>query len=310
MPRRPIAAVVLAACLVLAGCAGVGNGGGNGAADGASATQASDAMQGAAPATEGGDGGSQSGDGSDGAADPTDLSNRAARQALVRTGTVTLEVDDYDAARTSLVATVRGMGGFVGDSDQQLHREGNRTWTTGQVVLRVPAERFGDLLSAAKREGTVVSEGTQTRDVGDQLVDLEARLENLRARRDRLRAFYDRANSTEELLAVEERLSSVQGKIERLKAQKRALEEDVAYSTLTVKLREPEPDVESRETENDDGTAFHRRSVVAAFLDSVDALVVFVRATLVAFAYVAPFLVAFVVPAGALGLVAWRRRSD
>lgn len=305
MSRTTVAAVVLAVCLVLAGCSGAGGGaGGSDGGDAGAATVGGDADRGMAEPTDDGN----AGDGGD-ATDPADAADPAARQALVRTGTVTLRVEAYDPARSSLVATVRGMGGYVGNSERTRHRDGNRTWTTGQVVLRVPAERFRDLLSAARAEGTVLSERTGTEDVSDQLVDLEARLENLRARRDRLRAFYEGANDTQDLLAVEDRLSEVQGEIERLQARKAALEESVAYSTLTVKLREPEPDPDPEPTTDDDGQAFHQRSIVGAFLDSVGALVLLLETAVVAAAYLAPFALAVGIPVGAVGIVAWRRRG-
>ncbi|PSQ19097.1 DUF4349 domain-containing protein [Halobacteriales archaeon QS_8_69_26] len=311
MKRRTIATVLLAACLVLAGCSGLGSDGASDAPgdDGANTEAAmkadqQEAMEGAPP--DDGGGGEPNADQSG----SPDAKSPAARQAVIRTGTVNVEVEDYDASRTSLVATARGMGGFVSDSQQTLNREGNRTWTTGQVVLRVPADRFTDLLAAVRDEGTVVSERTQAKDVSDQLVDLEARLENLRRERERVREFYDQANTTQELLRLEERLSEIQGEIERLEAKKRSLEDKVAYSTLTVKLEEPEPDPEPEEEEEEEQQAFHERSVVGAFADSVNTLVVFVRGAVVTLAYAAPFLLAFGIPIGGVGAAVWRWRRD
>lgn len=155
---------------------------------------------------------------------------------------------------------------------------------TGTVVLRVPSENYSDLQSDIRGEGTVVSERTGTRDVSDRLVDLEARLTNLRERRDRLRTFYENANGTEELLAIERELSEVQGEIERLEARQRSLEQQVAYSTLRVELREDAPGPQQV------NTPFHQQSLVSVFLHSVESLYVAGRTVLVAFVAATPWL--------------------
>jgi len=164
----------------------------------------------------------------------------------------------------------------------------------------VPSDRYEDLQADASDTGTVVSERTDTTDVTSRLVDIEARLENLRSRRDRLRTFYERANDTEELLAIESELSEVQGEIERLEARQRSLEQQVAYSTLRVDLREDAPGpVETN-------TAFHEQSLLGAFLRSVQTLYVAGRTVLVAAVAAAPWLA--VVGVGAVGLRRGLRR--
>jgi len=258
MDRTRLLTVALVALVVLAGCGSLGGGGG--------AANAGDGGGGGADGADrpaGGDGG----DGGDGAGGDEALAGQAQAQvdrAVIRTGTVELRVEDFGAARSAVAERARSLGGYVSESGSTRNTRDNRSWTTGYVVVRVPAERFADALADARERGTVLSEGTETEDVTDQLVDLEARLTNLQERRDRLRSFYDRANSTEELLRVEERLSAVQSDIEQLEAEKRALENRVAFSTLRVELREPEP---GADTDEDPGS-----SPVSAFLGSVGTL--------------------------------------
>lgn len=228
----------------------------------------------------------------------------AAGEALIRTGTVTVEVDDYAAARSNLTAAVRAQGGFVSDATQEIHRRGNRTWTTGTVVYRVPSENFAAFVERAKGVGEVQASTTETEDVTDQLVDIEARLTNLRNERDRLRTLYDEANTTEDVLAVREELAAVQEEIERLEARKRSLEDRVAYSTVRVTFEEPRPEPE---VEEPDRSAWYDTPVTAAFLSSVDGVVVAGRALVVGLAYAAPYLLAFGAPVLALGYVVHRR---
>lgn len=300
MSRSTAGVILLVATVALAGCMG-GGGSADVQANADPGGQATVAAEGAPEARNSAPSGADRATDRSGNDGPPSVAPRK----LVRTGTVKLEVQDFDAARRSLVGEARSVGGFVGDSSRKLHREDNRTWTTGRVVLRVPADEFPTVLAAVREQGTVVSERTKTRDVTDQLVDLEARLENLRSKRSRLREFYERANTTRGLLRIEERLSAVQRKIERLKAQKRALERKVAYSTLTVKLREPEPDPTPTPTPTP-SPAYHETSLGAALASSLGSLVVLGRGLLVTLAYALPYAVVAGVPAGAVGLW-WHR---
>lgn len=214
--------------------------------------------------------------------------------AIIRTGYMRLEVSNFSASRVRIESQVREYGGYVNGSERNLHRDGERRWVTGTVVLRVPSESYSDLQSDIREEGTVVRERTETRDVSDQLVDIEARLTNLRERRDRLRAFYENANGTQELLAIEAELSQVQGEIERLEARQRSLERQVAYSTLRVEIREDAPGPDQV------NTPYHQQSLVGVFLDSVGTLYVAARTVLVAFVAAMPWLA--VAGVGLLGL--------
>ena len=303
-----LAAVALVVLVVLAGCSGAGVGDSGGGGDGGDAGAETDLS------TSGGGGGGDGGSGGDGgepaeqAAEASfDAGENAAAQAraraIIRTGTAEIEVESFEDATTTLGALVREQGGFVAGSERTVHGDGNRSWTSGTLVLRVPSENFSAVFDGVRGVGTVESATSDTQDVTDRLVDLNARLDNLEAQRDRLRTLYERANETEDVLAVGRELSEVQGEIERLEAKRRSLEERVALSTLTVRLHEPRPDDFGLER-----TAFHEIGPLAAFLDSVDGVIVALRTLVIAVAYAVPYLLVFGLPLVGLGAVLYRRR--
>ncbi|WP_336339055.1 DUF4349 domain-containing protein [Haloarcula brevis] len=281
--RRRVLAVV--ALLLLAGCAGMGGGGdAGGAREGGDGAQMA-GSDGGSSQPEAADAGASSGDGG-----AVQVGDAAADRAIVRNGRMVVEVENYSTTADAIAARARASGGYVSDSNRRLHRDDGETWYTGYIVVRVPSEEYGPMQSMVDEQGTVRSEETTTKDVTDQLVDLEARLTNLRERRDRLRTFYERANSTAELLRIEEELSSVQRDIERLEAQKRSLEQRVAYSTLRVEMHEPAPEPGAQQV------PYHERSLVSAFLSSVTDVYVFTRGLLVTVASLAPWLAVLAVP--------------
>ncbi|MFD1598831.1 DUF4349 domain-containing protein [Halobellus rarus] len=301
--RRTLGLLAVAALVTLAGCGATGSGGDGGAAGGyeqATGVEA-DRAQEATPAPTGEPREQASDGGSGGAGDASGDVVNTDERAIIRTGTVAVEVDDYESAQSALTSTVEGYGGYVSDSRQDRRQIGNDTWVRGELVLRVPSEHFDALVNDTRGLGEVQTVEVNSRDVTDQLVDIEARLENLRAERDRLRELYDQANTTEDVLAVQRELSDVQGEIERLEARQQSLENQVAYSTLTVRLEEPRPTPNRVAPDR-----WYDTPVLLAFMQSVDGVVVVARAFVVGFAYALPYLLAFALPVVVVGAVLWR----
>lgn len=291
--RRTLATVLVALMAVIAGCGGAAQSGGS---------------------ASGGDGGAVSSDAeydtgatempAESSGSSTDVSSTQSidTRALIRTGHVTLEVTDFKRTEENLTELVESRGGFVSDTQQQQGRVGDRTYLTGVVVLRVPNERFSETFADVQDEGEVIESSTSTEDVTEQLVDIEARLNNLRAQRDRLRTLYEQANDTQAILQVERRLSEVQTEIERLEARKQSLERRVALSTITVDIREERPDRLGVDEK------WYDIGFVGAFLESVNGVVIALRAGVVLLGYVLPYLLVLATPVGLVGgVLAWRR---
>lgn len=291
--RLPIALVVL---VLLAGCGGAGDLGGGETATGGDATVT------AAESSDGGDGGAVGvQEDSDGTADLDAQANLQSRYR-VKTARVDLQVDAYRAARSTLVEETRALGGYVERETTDRHTRGNETWTTGTLVLRVPTEQYDPLMDRVESTGTVQHRESNVKDVTERVVDLRARLQNLRAQRDRLRDLYESANETDAILRVGQRLSEVQGEIERVEGRLQVLESQVAYSTVRVELHEEPPSEPPGSVE----PAWYETGVVAAFLASVDGVVVLARMLVVGVAYLLPYALALALPVAGIYGVARR----
>jgi hypothetical protein len=116
-----------------------------------------------------------------------------------------------------------------------------------------------------------------------------------------LRQLFRRANETDDLLAVQKRLSAVQSRIERLEGQRRTLTRQVALSTIIVDLSEPVPDPVRED-------AWYDVAIIAAFLASIEGVATTLRAMVVGLAYVIPYVLVFGIPAVAVGYAVWSRR--
>ena len=289
---RATTAIALVALVVLAGCMG---GGGGGSAGGGAELASSGG---------GGSGGNASGGGavaSDGAAQRDSGDALQTGPARIKTGRVRLMVTNVSSATENLTRATQQLGGYVSASSADTRTVDGTNRTSGRIVLRVPRGNFSALFSRVTAAGDVQNENTNTTDVSGQLVDLRARLNNSRAQRDRLRDLYANASDTEATLEVQQRLSAVQSRIERLEGQLQSLRGQVAYSTITVELAESMPEQQSEQ--------WYDVGVLRALVSSVGGVITALQAIVVALAYLAPYLVVFGLPIGAVGYAAYRRRG-
>jgi len=155
-------------------------------------------------------------------------------QKIIKTAELELEVDParIDEAQRQVVALVEGAGGFVQDFS---------TWTGEDrkeisVVLRVPAERFGDLLARLEELGTTKFKRVSGQDVTGEYVDVEARLRALRQQEERLLQILTMVKTVDEVLKVEMELGRIRQEIEMWTGRLRMLDNLVELSTIRLKL--------------------------------------------------------------------------
>ena len=214
-----LVATVLAAC-GSAGSAQSGDDAGLGPEPAASAATGEDAE------ASGRQGGSPTGGGDD-----TPPLTAPIEQRIVKTGEVTLEVENVGAALGAVRAIADAAGGYVGGSQAGTLED------QATLTIRVPAATFEDVLAQLHAmDADVVAEATREQDVTGQVVDLGARIDNLQASEASYRELVARAERVEDILAVQSRLDEVRGQVEQLTAQLEALEGQAALSTLTVTL--------------------------------------------------------------------------
>ncbi len=164
---------------------------------------------------------------------------------LIRTGSMSVAVDDYGPFQTALEARVEELGGFVADASLS-HYAGRVSWAT--LTIRVPAEGFEDLIGWAESEVEVQSLDIGTQDVTEEWVDVRSRIDNGKRTENRLLLLLDdRTADLEDVLAVERELARVRQEIERAEGRMRVLSDQVSLATLTlsVSVRNPyEPAVD------------------------------------------------------------------
>ncbi|MFD5557276.1 DUF4349 domain-containing protein [Streptomyces sp. NPDC127068] len=297
-PRRRarwVAGVLLAGSLTLAGCAGSGGDQGESANKGAKAADARGyAPPGEAEGALRAEGAAGPEGKSDGKADSGkpesdgDLrADRLAQRKIIRTAELVVRVEDVSRALATVRSAAESVGGLVGEESTDRDDDGREQ---SKVVLRVPQEKYDDVLEELGDTGTVLRRNTGAEDVTEQVVDVETRLKNQRASVARIRELMDEATKISDVVALEGELSSRQADLESLLAQQASLKDRTTLATITLSLTE-RPDA--------------GRDEESGFLDSVGdgwgAFVATLRWLSIVFGAALPFLAL----AGALYAV-WR----
>ncbi len=211
----------------------------------------------------------------------------ASTAMVIRTGNATIKVDSLEPAVARLRALATSVGGYVGNTSMQTGSDQLRSAT---VEIKVPAARWGQLVSGLKPIGTLESVQESAEDVGEEFVDVQARVANAKRLEARLiDLLANRTGKLSDALQVERELARVREEIERYEGRIRYLRAQTAMSTMTVNVHEPLPVLGTHPGDNPIAQAFR------------DAWRIFVA--------VIAFLISslgILIPLGILALLAWR----
>lgn len=278
-PVHALAGILLAAALALAGCSGAGDSG----ADGSSLA---DNDKAAARADEKGAAGTESDAGGKRATAAPEI----APNHIIRTAELTVQVKDVPKALDAARTTTENAGGFVGKETTTRDEEGAEQT---QVVLRVPVEKYDEVLADLQGAGKLLQRTANAQDVTDQVVDVNSRIATQRASVARIRELMDKATKLSDVVTLEGELSTREADLESLLARQASLKDRTTLATVTLSLSE-KPVVKA-DKDGDPGIA-------DALAGGWDAFVTMLRWIVVALAAVLPFLAGL-----ALLVVVWLR---
>ncbi|MGN8769047.1 DUF4349 domain-containing protein [Paenibacillus barengoltzii] len=157
---------------------------------------------------------------------------------LIYRAHVVMEVKDYAKAQSEIRNLVTLADGYIVEfsENQSQHELG------GNFVIKVPASGFSsflDRLEALKPES--LQRNIQGQDVSEEYVDLESRLKVKQAMEARYLKFVEEATQTKQLVEYVNELERIQTEIEQIKGRMRYLDSNVSYSTIDIRLYQPDP---------------------------------------------------------------------
>jgi len=153
---------------------------------------------------------------------------------IVRTGNMSLVVEDVVNARDKIAQLATRLGGWVVSSNIY----GEEEELTGWISIRVPDETFDQAFTELRGLAVrVTSESTNSEDVTEEYVDLQSRLRNAEATESEYLALLEKATKVEDALNVYQALTQIRYEIEQIKGRMQYLERTSAMSLISVDLK-------------------------------------------------------------------------
>lgn len=180
-------------------------------------------------------------DGSGNSVDTSTTENAStSNRKLIRTVGISAETKEFDLLVDNITKKINELGGYVENMDSYYGSKYNSVKSTksATITARIPAKNLDTFLDMMGESSNITNKTENVEDVTLNYVDMDSHKKMLEEERDRLLAFLDEATSIEEIITIEDRLSTVKYQIESMEAQLRTYDNRVDYSTVSINITE------------------------------------------------------------------------
>ncbi len=198
-----------------------------------------------------------------------------------------LVVQSYSQFESQLPPLVKKFDGFISRSDTDRRYQDRQS---GRWTVRIPVEGYQAFLEGVTGLGFAESRSEKAEDITEQYVDVQTRIQNNQRLESRiLTMLEERAGELSDILEIERELARVREMIERQQGQLRLLTDRSALTTITLNVRE------ERAYQPTAAPTLGAR-LVAAWRNSLNALLRFVENLLVGLVAFVPWLLLLTLP--------------
>ena len=162
---------------------------------------------------------------------------------IIYSSDVTVETTDFEGALAKVDELVARFGGWIESSSvnganfYDLSRGRSNTRSAG-YTLRIPGDRFDELMGSLGDLGNVPYTHVYTENVTAQYYDTQARMTAYQTQEARLLEMMEVAESVEDIILLEDRLTELRYQIESLQSSLLNWDRRVSYSTVYLQLNE------------------------------------------------------------------------
>lgn len=159
---------------------------------------------------------------------------------LIRTVDMSVETKEFDALMTALETQVQELGGYIErlDTYNGSVYSGYSGSRDASLTLRIPQNKLNGFLESVSDICNVVRRSDSVEDVTLSYVDMESHRDALKTEQGRLLELLEQAESLEDILVIEERLTSIRYQLESMESKLRIMDNQVEYSTVYLAVNE------------------------------------------------------------------------
>lgn len=200
-------------------------------------------------------------------------SSEDSEQKIIRTASLSLEVSDVKDTAEEIERVAAENKGLIQSSSIY---GGQNNQYSGSITIRVPSERFDDLITRINQEGKVISYSTSAQDVTEEYIDLNAQKRALTTQLEQYNRILTQAVNVSEILEVQREIERVQVDLDRIVGRMKYLENRISFSTVTITLSEPAQVI----TSSGQSVASVINEGISGFIEMITFLIIFVMTIL------------------------------
>ncbi len=176
----------------------------------------------------------------DNSAEQVEESAQGTNRKLIRTVTMEVETENYDALLPDIEKKVAHYGGYIESSSTYNNSSnyGDNEKREAYMTIRIPAANLDAFLHTVSDQSNVTYKTENVQDVTLSYVDLESHKKALEEEQKRLMDFMEEAETIEDLITIEDRLTQVRYELESMESQIRTYDNQVDYSTVSITITE------------------------------------------------------------------------
>lgn len=171
--------------------------------------------------------------------DGEDSSGNIEPDKIITTISISMQTKEFIETTDKLNALTSKYKGYIENSNISYNNYiyDNRL-KYSQYTLRVPRENIDNFVTELKEIANVISQNTGKTDITKQYRDTESRLKVLNVKEERILALLEKAEKMEDIIVLENQLSSIIYDKESLTANILDMDDKVDYSSVYIELNE------------------------------------------------------------------------
>ena len=226
----------------------------------------------------------------------SNTTNRVDTEKLVFRCSMSIDTLEYADSVKSFRNLIKKYDGFVENENESDDGAANgyyyydemkqgKRHSTYTATVRIPSAKYDDFCEETGNIGEVRTRNANVENVSQSYYNLQAELEVLEAKYQRYLEMLKKATTTKDIIEIENTITSIEVQINQIKTQLNRYDNDVAYSYVSVTIKEVEKIVQEEE----------KGTISNAFSGSMEAFGEVCHSLFIVFIYFLPYLIVILV---------------
>ncbi|MGM0378450.1 MAG: DUF4349 domain-containing protein [Bacillota bacterium] len=158
------------------------------------------------------------------------------QRVIIKNGTVNIDILDYNKMIEKLKSYLDSNNGYISN----LNSYKNDDYMNGSIDIKIDYNKFDKTYQFIKSLGKVNNSNINTQDITNQYRDLVSEVETLKITQNRLQKLLNKSDKIEDILRVENELTRIRTRLEKLQGQIKKWERLSDYSSISITFKEVE----------------------------------------------------------------------